>query len=89
MINNYPRESVEFQPILITLDGNPVTVAADVEVCITAPNARPSTWIASTSLAGEIGVMIQNLAVGTYTVWARITDSPEIPVINCGAFAVS
>lgn len=89
MINNYPRESVEFQPILITLDGNPVTTAADVEVCITAQNARPSTWIASTSLGGEIGVMIQNLAVGTYLVWARITDSPEIPVINCGPFAVS
>lgn len=89
MINNYPRESVEFQPILITLDGDPVTNAADVEVCITTPSARPSTWIASTSLAGEIGVMVENLSVGTYYVWARITDSPEIPVINCGAFAVS
>jgi hypothetical protein len=89
MINNYPRESVEFQPILITLDGTPFTTAADIEVSITAQNARPSTWIASTSLNGEIGVMIQNLAVGTYLVWARITDSPEIPVINCGAFAVS
>lgn len=89
MINTYPRESVEFQPILITLDGTPFTTAADIEVCITAPSARPSTWIASTSLGGEIGVMIQNLAVGSYVVWARITDSPEIPVINCGSFAVS
>lgn len=89
MINTYPRESVEFQPILITLDGTPFTTAADIEVSITAPSARPSTWIASTSLGGEIGVMIENLAVGSYTVWARITDSPEIPVINCGSFAVS
>jgi len=89
MINNYPRESVEFQPILVTFDGTPITNANEVEVAITSPTARPSTWVQSTSLHGQIGTLISGLSVGTYVVWARVTESPEIPVINCGSFAVS
>jgi len=87
MTNIYPRESVEFQPILVTLDGEPVTT--DVEFAITNMTNRPSDWAPATVLQDQIGVMIENLSVGTYKVWARITDSPEIPVIDCGSFAVS
>jgi hypothetical protein len=89
MTNIYPRESVEFQPILVTLDGD--TVTTGVETQITLPSARPSSsgWTAATTLNGNIGLMISGLSVGTYEVWARVTDSPEIPVIDCGSFAVS
>ena len=89
MTNIYPRESVEFQPILVTLDGVPVTTA--VETAVLLPSARPaeSDWVTAYALDGDIGVLIQNLATGTWNVWARITDSPEIPVINCGSFVVS
>lgn len=86
-MNIYPRESVEFQPVLVTLDGEPIT--ANVEFSITNMTARPSDWSAATVLQNQVGVMIVGLSVGTYKVWARITDSPEIPVIDCGAFAVS
>lgn len=86
-MNIYPRESVEFQPVLVTLDGEPITT--NVEFSITNMTNRPSTWSAATLLQDQIGVMISGLAVGTYKVWARITDSPEIPVIDCGSFAVS
>jgi len=89
MTNIYPRESVEFQPILITLDGVLITDYTIVETSVALPNARPYTWIPAVSLGSNVGLMIQNLSVGTYNVWVRITDSPEIPVINCGSFAVS
>ena len=89
MTNIYPRESVEFQPILVTLDG--VKVTTGVETAVLVPSARPtsSSWSTAYSLNGDVGVLIQNLATGTWNVWARITDSPEIPVINCGSFVVS
>jgi hypothetical protein len=89
MTNIYPRESVEFQPILITVDG--VTVTTNIETQITLVSGRPSSsaWIPAVTLDGQIGLMIQGLSVGTYEVWARVTDAPEIPVIDCGPFAVS
>ena len=89
MTNIYPRESVEFQPILITVDGE--TITSNVETQITLPGARPSSsaWIAAVTLHGDIGLMVEGLNPGTYEVWARVTDSPEIPVIDCGSFAVS
>jgi len=89
MTNIYPRESIEFQPILVTVDGT--TVTTNIETQITAVSARPSdsAWIAAVTVDGQIGLMIEGLNVGTYEVWARVTDSPEIPVIDCGAFAVS
>lgn len=89
MTNIYPRESVEFQPILVTVDGT--TVTTNVETQITSVSGRPSStsWIPAVTLDGQIGLMIQGLSVGTYEVWARVSDSPEIPVIDCGSFAVS
>lgn len=89
MTNIYPRESVEFQPILVTVDGE--TITANVETQIALPGARPveSAWIPAVLLYGEIGLMIEGLNPGTYEVWARVSDSPEIPVIDCGSFAVS
>jgi hypothetical protein len=89
MTNIYPRESVEFQPILITLDG--VTITSNIQTQITAPSARPSSsgWTNAVTLGSEIGLLISGLSVGTYEVWAKVTSSPEVPVIDCGSFAVS
>jgi len=89
MTNVYPRESVEFQPVLITLDNTIVT--DNVELAVLLPNDRPqdSDWFAATILAGATGFLTGTYAKGTWNVWAQITDSPEIPVINCGAFQVS
>lgn len=88
-MNIYPRESVEFQPILVTLDG--VVKTTGVETQITLPAVRPSStgWISAITLGTEIGCMVSGLTVGTFKVWARVTDSPEIPVIDCGTFAIS
>lgn len=89
MTNSYPRESVEFVPVLVTLDNN--TITNGIEFSVTLPSARPtdSSWFAATLLAGETGFLTGTYTPGTWKVWARVTDSPEIPVIDCGAFQIS
>ena len=87
MSNSIPRESVEFQPITITVDGTPVTTG--VTVALVANGTRPSEWVTPTTLNGKIGVMIEGLAPGLYNIWARVTSSPETPVIDCGIVSIT
>ena len=87
MANVFPRETVEFQGVPVTMDGTVVTT--NIEYCVVAPGVRPATWVSATTLAGATGFMVSGYAVGTYQVWARITSSPEIAVIDCGTFSVS
>jgi hypothetical protein len=86
-MNTYPRETVEFQPVAVTVNGTPVTTG--VQFAIAAAGARPITWAAPVTLNAQIGVMVENLQPGVWHVWAQITSTPEIPVIDCGAFEVS
>lgn len=83
----FPRESVEFLPVTVRVDG--VTVTTDVEFSVVAAGARPGTFAAPTSLDGSIGVMVTGLDPGTYTVWAQVTSAPETPVVDCGSFRVN
>lgn len=87
MTNRYPRETVEFQAVTVTVDG--ATVTSNVEFCVINRTARPTTWAAATTLEGRIGIMVEDYEPGIYAVWARITDSPEIPVLKCGEFTVT
>ena len=58
---------------------------------------NPGQWASTTPLPG--GAYTARCLVGpggaitltpaTYTVWVKITDSPEIPVINCGQLIVT
>lgn len=86
-MNSYPRESVEFAAITVTVDGSPVTTG--VEVALTTGQDRPTTWAAPTTLGGRIGVMTGGLATGYWHVWARVSSTPEAPVIDCGTFQVT
>lgn len=87
MSNRYPRETVEFLPVTITVDGAPVTT--NVELSVVARTARPQTWTTPTTLDGQIGVMVEGYEPATYAVWARITDTPETPVIRAGEFIIT
>jgi hypothetical protein len=87
MANVYPRESVEFIPVLISKDG--VTVTTNIETAIVAKNARPSGYVSAVLLSGATGALISGLAVGNYDLWARITSSPEVVVLLCGSFSIS
>ena len=87
MVNAYPRESVEFQPVSVTRDG--IAVTTGLSFAIVTDGQRPTTFTAATSLDGAIGVMVSGLAAGTYRIFARLDASPEIPVIDCGYFYVT
>lgn len=86
-MNRYPRESVEFQPVEVTLDGEPITDG--IEVSITTGTARPTVWQDAITVDDKTGFMVEGFAVGRYKVWVRVTSTPETPVIECGpGFAV-
>ena len=87
MVNAYPRESVEFQPVTVTRDG--VSVTSGLSFAVVIDGARPTTFTAAATLEGRVGVMLSGLAAGTYRVFARLDASPETPVIDCGYFYVT
>ena len=85
--NEYPRETIEFQPVVITVDG--VTVTTGIQFAIVPAGTRPTTWTAPTTLGADSGVMVSGLTAGVYVVWAKITSSPETPVVECGRFIIT
>jgi hypothetical protein len=87
MSNSYPRETVEFQPVTVTVDGTPVITG--VTFALPANRERPTTWIAPTTLGGKIGVMLTGLTPGLYDIYAKVVSSPETPVIACGSVSIT
>ena len=87
MTNLYPRESVEFQPVTVLVDG--VAVTTGVTFCVTPPGVRPVTFTAPTTLGGKIGVMVTGFPVGVNKVWGRVVSAPETPLIECGEFIIT
>lgn len=87
-----PAETKEWVgPITVTADGQPVTT---FEVTVTEGGGRPTAWVATTELEGDLGVLV---GVGTafplrtgrrYTIWTRYADTPEIPVTRIGTIRV-
>jgi hypothetical protein len=84
----FQRETLEFLPVVVTVDGDPVT--DDVEFAIVPAGGRPDDWEAAETLGTAIGVMVAGTALGTGTfqVYARVTDAPEVPVVDAGTFRV-
>lgn len=87
MSNTYPRETVEFQPVVVKVDN--VITTINVKFCITLFGDRPEAFIDPSVLDADIGVLVTGLAPGTYTVWAKILNVPEQPVIDCGKFDIT
>jgi len=85
-MNIYERESIEFQPVTVTVNGAPVTTG--VTFAITRNGTRPLAYTAPTTVDGNIGVMVQGLTHGLYDVWAKVNSTPEAVVINCGYISV-
>ena len=85
----FQRETVEFLPVTVLVNG---TVTSDpVEFSITDVNSRPSAWGAAVTIGTDIGVMVNGTALGgpgTFNVYARVTSSPETPVVDCGTFRI-
>ena len=88
MTNRYPRESIELVPTTVTLDGT--AIVSGFELALTTGDARPTTWEAPDVAGTTSGYLLPGtLTPGAYTLWARVTDAPEVPVIALGAFVIS
>ena len=81
-----PRESVEFFPVNVLLDGAPTN---DFSTSVAARGTRPTTWTPATVVGGRAGVMIAGLQPGTYRVWARVSADPESIVVMAGTVVVT
>jgi hypothetical protein len=81
----YPRETTEFVSVRITLDGQTVTdgVAFSVVPRVSG-KPRPAAWVGAQVLDAKTGFMLMPSEAGDLQVWARVTDSPEVPIIDCG-----
>ncbi len=93
--NTYQRETDEFQPITVTVktrnpDGTETTNIATTGVtfAVVPAGQRPAIFLEPMTLEGKIGVNVVGLGKGSYSVFARIQSTPEIPVIHCGTFRV-
>ena len=85
----FQRETLEFQPINVWVNGSAVTT--NVTAAIVELGVRPTTFGTVTTIGTAIGVMVNGTAlggVGTYEVYVKVTDSPEVPVLNAGTFRI-
>ncbi|MFI1165642.1 hypothetical protein ACH4UM_19005 [Streptomyces sp. NPDC020801] len=89
----------------VTVAGQPYNPTGDVvEFSFSAVSGRPATWYTggwdgtgpipgTTAYRAQVligpGSSGPTLAPGKYTVWIRITDNPEQPVISVGQLAVT
>jgi hypothetical protein len=82
---DYPRETTEFVSYTIRVDGVAVTQGVEFSVVPrTAGKPRPDTWTPAQVLDGKTGFLILPSTPTTLNVWARVTSTPELPVIDCG-----
>ena len=83
----FPRETNEFLPVTVTVNGVPVT--SGVTFSSVLGDARPVTFVAAVVLGPLIGIQVVAKDVGLHTIFARVTGAGETPVINCGQYRVN
>lgn len=86
-MNTYPRETDQFVEVDITLNGSPTTTG--ITFAVVPDGTRPTTFTAAKTRGQVIGVEITGLTPGMYHVYAKATDTPYAPVIDCGVFQVT
>ena len=82
-----PRETVEYIPVVVTVNGAVTTTG--IEFAVTPDGTRPPSWTAAVVLSGAPIVLLTGLSPGQWNVWARVSESPEIVVIECGPIVVT
>jgi hypothetical protein len=86
---SYPRETKELQPFQVKVDG--VEVLTGVKVAVIRPSERPTVWTTPVTLVeGGLAVLIDQLDLGVWNVWAQVTteDTDEVVVVLCGDFKI-
>lgn len=89
MTDRYPRETKEFVAVTVRRDGEPVVDPGVVEVALTKDRDRPTVWAAPTVVGGELRVLLEGRGPGLWHVWARVTDSPEVAVVELGEVIIT
>lgn len=65
-------------------------ITTGIEYAVTSERgARPTVWTAPTILENKTGIIIDQYVPGDYVLWARITSSPEKPVLTVGQFRIT
>lgn len=82
-----PRESAEWRPFTVTVDGSPTTTG--VETAVAPMGSRPITWTPATVRGNKTLIRVEGLPVGTYGAWARTTRGDETAVTFLGYFTIS
>jgi hypothetical protein len=91
-MNKYPMETTEY--VTIPIKVNRVAVTTNIEYSV-VPYAniqvkpRPDVWVPAVVVDNEPKWLLTPQATpGKLQVWARVTDQPEIPVIDCGYISI-
>lgn len=85
----YPRETKELQPFRVEVDG--VEITEGVKVMIIRPGVRPDTdtWEDPITLDNDrLAVLVDDLELGNWNVWAQVTTTNEEVVVLCGDFKI-
>jgi hypothetical protein len=95
-MNLYPRTSVEYLAVQVTVDDVATTDA--IQIAVTKAYPVDADWH-NTEVVDNKNVYLQDMSllweVGdvmtgpqTFNVWTRVTDTPEIPVMKSGTITV-
>lgn len=89
------RESLEFVIVPLFLDDVQIAdddaIYAELKVQVVPRDTRPISgeWVATTSRAGKTGFQQQPTAgPASFTIFAQVTDSPDVPVIEAGTLFI-
>lgn len=84
-----PRESLEYVTFGVTLDGDPVPSTTAVQVSVTPRDERPGMWQSPVIVGTDLAVLVGGYQAGVYRLWVRVTDNPEVPVIDAGLIVIT
>lgn len=79
------RESVELVTLNVSVDDEAIT---DFQVCIVLQGQRPITWTDATVIGSDSGALVSGLAQGLYSVFVKVSDDPETPVLFAGTLEI-
>lgn len=88
-MNDYPRETVEYVPFeTLTVDGQ---VFTGFQFSVSKVYDRPTIWANVTTVDGQQAFLLNApvMGPGTYKVWVKVSDAPEVPVIDAGEFRIT
>lgn len=88
-----PHETAEWRWIPIYQRLNPslpdkTLWAGATSYAIVPDGNRPTTWTVSDTRNGFTGTSISGLGKGVWHAYAKVTSSPDTPVIDCGTFTL-